>query len=229
MSGTPRITPRLLIGVFLVILGVLFTLENLGYADVEHYFEFWPLLFVVIGWTKWVQARSNPARLAAATWGLVGVWLILHNLDILPYSFWDFWPLLLILIGAWVIWQTMERSERRQSTVDPSSTVSALAIWSGADRKSSSADFRGGELTAIMGGCEVDLTQARIAEGEAVLDLFAVWGGIEVRVPPDWKIVSQVTAFMGAYEENAQPAPADSTQRLVLRGLAIMGAIEVKN
>lgn len=229
MSGTPRITPRLVIGVFLIVLGVLFTLENLGYADVEHYFDFWPLLFVVIGWTKWVQARSNPARMAAALWMVVGVWLILYNVGLVPYAFWDLWPVLLILIGVWVIWQTLERSERRQSDLDPASTVAAVAIWSGADRKSSTSDFRGGELTAIMGGCEVDLTQARIASGEAVLDVFAFWGGIEIRVPPDWKVVSQVSAFMGAYEESAQPAPPDSTQRLILRGLAIMGAVEVTN
>jgi predicted membrane protein len=229
MSGSPRITPRLLIGVFFVVLGVLFMLENMGYADVEHYFAFWPLILVVIGGTKWLQASTHPARMAAALWILVGVWLILYNVGLVPYAFWDLWPLLLILIGVWVIWQTTERSSTRQSAVDPSSTVSALAIWSGADRKSSSSDFRGGELTAIMGGCELDLTQARIAEGEAVLDLFAFWGGIEIHVPPDWKVVSQVTAFMGAYEESAQSAPADSTQRLVLRGLAVMGAIEVKN
>jgi predicted membrane protein len=229
MSEIPKITPRLLIGVFLVALGVLFLLENLGYADVEHYFDFWPLVLVAIGATKWVQARSNPARMAAGLWILVGVWLILYNVDLVPYAFWDLWPLVLILVGVWVIWQTMERSSRRESDVDPASTVSALAIWSGADRKSSSTDFRGGELTAIMGGCELDLSQARIVEGEAVLDLFAFWGGIEIRVPRDWKVVSEVTAFMGAYEQSADPAPADATQRLVLRGLAVMGAIEVKN
>lgn len=228
MNGTPKITPRLVFGIFLVALGVLFTLETLGYADVEHYFDFWPLLFVVIGGIKWGQAKSNPTRMAAAIWILVGVWLLLYNVGIVDYAFWDLWPALLILIGVWVIWHTMERSERQQSD-DPSSTMSAFCIMSGADRKSSSEDFRGGELTAIMGACEVDLTQAHITDGEAVLDLFAFWGGIEIRVPPDWVVVSQVTAFMGGYEESAQPAPTGSTQRLVLRGLAVMGAIEVKN
>jgi hypothetical protein len=128
-----------------------------------------------------------------------------------------------------LVWQTTRRHARREPSADPSATIAAVCIWSGADRKSSSADFRGGELTAIMGGCEVDLSQARIASGEAVIDLFAFWGGIEIRVPADWSVVSHVTAFMGAYEDGTTPPAGGSTQRLVLRGLAVMGAVEVKN
>ncbi len=231
MSSTKgfRITPQLLVGLFLVLLGVAFTLDNMGYANAGAFWEYWPLVLVAIGAVKWAQASTGPTRLAAGLWVLAGAWILFYNLEIIDYGFWDFWPLILVGIGGVIVWQTTHRHERREASADPASTVSAVCIWSGADRKSNSADFRGGELTAIMGGCEVDLRQARIADGEAVIDLFAFWGGIEIRVPADWSVVSHVSALMGGYEDGTKPPAGGSTQRLILRGLVVMGGVEVKN
>jgi len=224
-----RLTPQLIVGLFFVLVGVLFLLDNVGRVDIDHYFDFWPLVLIGVGLAKWGQCTTRTCRIGAAVWILVGGWILLWNLGVVPYDIWDFWPVLLILAGASVVWRTTQRHDRVAVGTDPVSTISALCIWSGADRKSNSPDFRGGELTAIMGGCEVDLTQAKIKNGEAVVDLFALWGGIDIRVPVDWTVVCQVTPFMGAYEDKTQPLAGNTTQRLVLRGLVIMGGIEVKN
>ena len=72
-----------------------------------------------------------------------------------------------------------------ERSTDANSTISGVAVLGGGHRGNNSRSFRGGELTAVMGGCEIDLRQAAI-EGEAVIDVFALWGGIEIRVPEDW-------------------------------------------
>ena len=94
-------------------------------------------------------------------------------------------------------------------------------------RKIGSQQFTGGEALAIMGGVEIDLTAARIA-GEAVIDVQAVWGGVEIRVPRDWKVVNKVVAVLGGFVDKTASAPAGAP-RLTIRGSAIMGGIEVKN
>jgi hypothetical protein len=100
---------------------------------------------------------------------------------------------------------------------------------SGVSRGSNAAEFRGADLTAIMGGCEIDLRQASVAPGqEAVVDVFAFWGGIEMRVPEDWTVVSRVTPLMGGIEDQTRPSPTAS-KRLQVRGFAIMGGISIKN
>ena len=70
------------------------------------------------------------------------------------------------------------------------------------------ADFKGGQATAVMGGCEIDLRHASMPEGRAaVLDTFAFWGGIEIRVPDDWEVVSQGSAALGGFVNNARSQP----------------------
>jgi predicted membrane protein len=91
------------------------------------------------------------------------------------------------------------------------------------------SDFKGGQATAVMGGCEIDLRHASMPESRAaVLDTFAFWGGIEIRVPDDWEVVSQGSAALGGFVNNARSLPG-SKRRLVVTGLAIMGGVEVKN
>ena len=90
------------------------------------------------------------------------------------------------------------------------------------------AAFRGGELTAFMGGCDIDLRQAAI-HGEAVIDVFAMWGGIDIRVPDDWRVIGRVTPIMGGFEDKTRPPRGAAAHTLVIRGFVLMGGVEVKN
>jgi hypothetical protein len=106
--------------------------------------------------------------------------------------------------------------------------VNAFVIMGGITRRLSSQDFKGGTVVAIMGGAKVDLRSASIAQGEAAIDVLAFWGGIEIRVPDDWIIVPQVFPFMGGFDDKTGSRPAGARKRLVVRGLAFMGGVEVK-
>jgi predicted membrane protein len=79
-----------------------------------------------------------------------------------------------------------------------------------------------------MGGCEIDLRQAAI-DGEAVIEVFALWGGIEIKVPEDWTIGSRVVPILGGFEDKTRPQRGAAAHRLLIRGFAIMGGIEIKN
>jgi hypothetical protein len=64
--------------------------------------------------------------------------------------------------------------------------------------------------------------------GEAVINVFAFWGGVTIKVPPDWTVILHGTPIMGGFEEKTATPPDDS-KRLIVRGYAIMGGVEVKN
>jgi predicted membrane protein len=116
-----------------------------------------------------------------------------------------------------------------RAAASPSSLISATAILGGVERRSSSQDFRGGSVTSFMGGCWVDLRSASIVPpNEPVLEVFAMFGGIEISVPPDWTVVSRVDPILGGFEDSTQ-APKEESKRLIVRGTVLMGGLEVKN
>jgi hypothetical protein len=108
------------------------------------------------------------------------------------------------------------------------STMNIVAIMAGVSRGNNSSNFRRADLMAFMGGCEIDLRKAAI-NGEAVIDIFCMWGGIEIRVPEDWTVVSHIVPIMGGVEDKTRPPQTATAHRLTLRGLALMGGIEIKN
>jgi hypothetical protein len=78
-----------------------------------------------------------------------------------------------------------------------------------------------------MGGCDIDLRQAAIS-GDAVIDVFAVWGGIRSRAGRLGGGV-QRHPLLGGVEDKTRPSLGSSQHRLTVRGLVVMGSVEVKN
>jgi predicted membrane protein len=226
------ITPRLVLGALVVLYGSLLLLDNLRILDADRLLDYWPAILIAIGVTVFVRARGLPGHVAALAWIAGGTLLLLDSLHILSVDIGELWPAALVLFGGYLIWQSMTGGGARPAAAaapsDGTASISTLAFMSGLNRKSNSPDFRGGEVTAIMGGCELDLTQASIASGEAVLDTFVWWGGIDIRVPEDWTVVGKVFPLMGGFEDKTRP-PKTADKRFVIRGLVVMGGIEIKN
>jgi hypothetical protein len=225
-----RIMPRLLIGLTILCAGLLWTLDNLNVLESERITQWWPAVVIVIGALRLFDPAAN--KVTSVIIALAGVGLLLDTLDYWDFDPGDFFPLAIALIGAKLVSDVFRRrpATRANGGVDADSVVHSFAFMAGVGKRSVSHDYRGGDANAIMGGVELDLREARIAPGqEAVLDAFAFWGGVEIKVPESWRVVSQVMPLMGAYEDNTASKGGGSGPTLVIRGVAIMGAIEVKN
>ena len=220
------IVPQLVIGLLIIIAGILFTLENVGVLDAQEYIRYWPAGLIAVGLVKLWQGRGG--AVGGFLFVFAGAWLLLESMDIVRISLWNLWPLLLVFAGASMVWRGMYGAPRDLATGDTHSTISAVAVLAGVNRGNNSKTFRGGSLTAVLGGCQVDLRQASI-EGEAVIDVFAMWGGIELKVPETWSVTGRVTPILGGYDDKSTPVRDGVTERLVVRGMVIMGGVEIKN
>jgi len=107
-------------------------------------------------------------------------------------------------------------------------TLSSFAFLGYSEKGSTSPRFQGADVTAIMGGCKIDLRGAGTDEDGAVIDAFAFWGGIKILVGEDWVVTNKVLPLLGGLDDRSRAAPGASKQLLV-RGTVIMGGVEVAN
>ena len=226
----PVFSAHLVFGLVVIAIGALFTLDNLNVMDGGMYLSrYWPAGLIAIGAAKMLESwRRRSGLMGGMLFAAVGTWLLLDNLRLVEASFLDFWPVLLVIAGAMIVWQGLHAGRLPAATGDHDSVISAVAVLSGVSRGSNSASFRGGELTAFMGACEIDLRQASI-DGEAVVDVFAMWGGVEISVPDNWRVIGQVTPLLGGFDDKTRPPQTATAHTLVVRGVVIMGGIEIKN
>ena len=82
-----------------------------------------------------------------------------------------------------------------------------------------------------MGGGTIDLRDCKPADNEVYFDLFALWGGIELIVPRNWQVNIEGMPLLGGIENQTHPDEEglSGRQRLLVKGTAIMGGLEVKN
>lgn len=214
---------RLVIGVSSLIIGCLFWLDRMGRVDAREYIRWWPLLLIAFGLAHLPQRRW----IAAAIYSMIGI-ALLPRVPFLPHfrlaDVVGLWPLLISAGGAALVLQTLRPAAK---DIAGSGAFRSFAWMGGAVRTIAAENFVGGDAVAVMGGCEINLTNAKL-QNDAVIDALSFWGGIEIIVPRTWRVEVEGTPLLGGIENRVRTNVTEGP-RLLVRGVAIMGGIEVRN
>ena len=215
-----------------VLIGLLLLLDNFDVLDAGLYLRFWPLILVVFGGARILYSSHRGGRFVGVVIVLIGAIFLVRELGVTSIGFHELWPLVLVLAGVSLLLGGTARGRipgEDHATSDSHSIVNAFAVLGGVQQSNNSRDFRGGEASAIMGGCEIDLRQASIQGEEAVISTFAMWGGIKIKVPPAWNVLIQGVPFLGGFDDKSVKPSDPSAKCLIVKGTAIMGGVEVTN
>jgi hypothetical protein len=224
-----RLTGRLVFGFLLVGFGLLWTLENLGVPGISELLHWWPALLVIYGLVRFTGIDGTRRVVSGVLFMLVGGWMLAREFGLVHISIFRLWPLWMVFVGATLVWRSMRGPGPDEEAVDRTAYPRPFAFMGGNARKVDSQQFVGLEATAVMGGVVADLTGTRPRGHEVVAEVFAWWGGIELIVPEDWRVVTEVMPIMGGVEDATRFAGGEPAATLIVRGLVVMGGVEVKN
>jgi hypothetical protein len=222
---------RLVIGLLVIALGALFMLDNLGVIAAGQILRWWPVLLLVYGGMRLTGAGCRRGLLMGILCTVLGGLLTLREAVGLSIDPWALWPLLLIAWGGSLLAGSRRHRHAAGATPvqDPDAGLNTFVVWSGIEHKVTSPSFRGGEITAIMGGAEIDLRQARMPEGRAVVHVTILWGGVELFVPGDWMVSVEALPLMAGIEDSSRAPSGEARGHLVVKGLVLMGGLEIRN
>jgi predicted membrane protein len=220
-----RSAGQIIFGLVVVLIGIGFLLDALNFVNFTQALRTWWPLFIILGGL--VSLISNPRVIL---WPLViiavGALLQVRELGLLTFNPWSLiWPVVIIIFGVSVLVKggvSQKRQEYKEGDLD------LFAGFSGHEAKSSSEDFKGGKATAIFGGIELDLRKAVIKE-KADLEVFAAFGGIEIRVPEGWKVEVSGTPILGGWEDKTDVPKDKNAPVLSIQGTCLCGGVSIKN
>jgi hypothetical protein len=215
---------RLVWGAALLTAGIIGWLDHTGQLRAYDYLEWWPLIVIALGLAHLPQRQWITAVVLVA----IGV-LFLPPLPFLPHlrlsMILGLWPLMISIGGASLIRQALRPAAKDAALTN---SFHSVAIMGGVGRSVASSDFLGGDAVAVMGGCEINLSAAKITK-EAVIDVLAFWGGMDIRVPRGWRIENETTAILGGVADKTDRDVPAGAPTLIIRGVAIMGGVEIKH
>ncbi|MFO7549465.1 MAG: hypothetical protein R6X29_11450 [Acidimicrobiia bacterium] len=189
---------RVLLGLTLIGVGVLFLMDLTGWVDAWAFIgTWWPVVFIVLGG---IQIFGGPRPLLAPSllivFGLVMLLFTTGLIDVSPGLV--FLPLAAIVAGVMFLFEGQE-----SDSGDARDGITTIGIFSGAEAKSTSLRFRGATMLAAFGAASIDLTEAEI-EDRAVIDALVLFGGGDVIVPEHWKVVVSGIPLFGGWSNKAR-------------------------
>jgi hypothetical protein len=212
---------QLVLGTVVILAGVVLLLDRLGVVAAGSVWAvFWPLLLAAFGLAALLvvpRAWLGPVLLVA-----FGVYWLLETLDVVHISAWTYvLPVAIIVLGLSILIASTTHQ-------DDADRITGLVLFWGANRRSVSQRFRSASLTAIFGGINLDLRTASFT-GTARVDAFALLGGVDIKVPPTWRVRMIGLPALGGWTDKTNPPGYPDAPVLEVHVVSILGGVTLKH
>jgi predicted membrane protein len=226
---------RIMMGIVIVIAGVLAFLNNVGVIHNLDIWDYWPVIFILIGIGRFFRPYTGGSQyVEGLILTVIGSLLLMNNLDLMVFNIDTYWPLLLVLVGALIIINSFSAHHAASGSSDRD-FINVTSILGGSNYNYDAKNLKGGKMTAFMGGSKLDMRNAEMEGDSMVMDAFLMMGGMELLVPAHWRIVLQATPILGGVDDKTKTkdevktGKGAKTKELIVKGLVIMGGIDIKN
>jgi predicted membrane protein len=243
---------KVMAGAILLVIGGFLLLNKLNIFFLPDSFEWWPL--ILLFWGLYLGAKHNYQK---SSWviltGLGAIFMLTENID----NAGGFaWPIAFIALGFWIIMRKKKTGDhlgdadywdkkyKTATGVPPTDSntagttpplshddiLDATAIFGGVNKSIFSKSFRGGDITNIFGGTELDFTHADI-NGRAIIDITQVFGGTKIIVPSNWQLIVDMSAIFAGTDDKRMKSvqTAKSDKVLIIKGVSLFAGLEIRS
>ncbi|MFH1161405.1 MAG: DUF5668 domain-containing protein [bacterium] len=221
-------------GIIVILIGLALLSVNTGAipSSWKYIIFSWQMLLITIGV---VSLFGKDSYIPGIILILIGGIFIIPKFGVLPFSVHNlFWPAILIAAGLIILFRGFGRHPFRHHREDlrlEDGYINEENVFGGSKQRVTHQQFKGGKISCVFGGAEVDLTQAALAPGEHTLEISVIFGGATVVVPADWKIILKTSSFLGGFEDKRRliKESPDPSSVLIIKAEAIFGGGEIKS
>ena len=232
-------------GIIIFVAGAAYLAKEMGVALPEWLFT-WQMFLIVLG--LFVGVKHSFRNFGWIVLVGVGAAFMLEeyvpDMHVKVYL----WPILIMALGLKMIFRPHGRYNRRwerhmygrrggrfsafgnEKSSSSEDTVEIDLVFSGFRKNIISKDFKGGTISCVFGGGELNLSQADI-NGEAILEVNQVFGGVKIIVPANWEVKTDKTSAVcgDISDKRHNQTETNSNKILVVKGSVVFGGIDIRN
>ena len=236
------------VGIVFLLVGIVFLVRQADWLILPDWLFTWPVLLIVVGL---VSGISNSFQRTSWIWPvLIGSAFLIDRefmeIDIFEYTL----PIVLIVVGISMIQKSNRKSNQASwgSSMSQEGEASQAAnthfssnsepfiaisnVLNSSTIRVTSKEFKGANLSNIVGGLEVDFSQVDF-EGESIrIDLTQIMGGATFYVPENWEIRQHYTTLLAGFEDKRRSLGNNvegDKKILHLNGFQVLSGIQIKD
>ncbi len=223
---------NILWGIVLIILGIVWGLNALEIAKINLLFDGWWTLFIIV--PCFIDLFKEKNKIGNLVGLLIGILLLLACRDIISFKLiWKLaFPIFLVGLGLSIIFKDLfnNKIKEEMKKINKGKQKEYFAIFGSEEINLDKEEFTGCELSAVFGGVNLDLTNAKLKE-DVIINASAIFGGIDIIVPKDInvKIVSNCI-FGGASDERhiKNKKEEENERTIYVNATCIFGGLDIK-
>jgi predicted membrane protein len=221
------------LGILFILFGISMLLQQLGLWDSGDLIStWWPMILIAIGLTKLTSKSGSKTSGVILT--LIGLFFQMKELNLITVSIAEiFWPVIIIAIGISILIprKTFNSDYKVFSKEINDEVIDKFSLFSAIKARNISGNFRGGSLVTIFGGIDLDLRDSIISKDGAKLEVTAVFGGMNIIVPSEWRVVVKGVPIFGgcSNKTHSNNSANENAPVLVINYFAAFGGLDVRN
>jgi hypothetical protein len=233
---------KTLFGVVAIAFGIIYCGDVFGFWNISSFNGWWTLFIIIPAIGNMLSSKIDIGNIAFL---FLGIWLLISQQGWIDSKMLNgiTVSLALIILGLYLIFGELksvskiksqkaeivsETDFRRKTTQSESDTPSFLAIFGGNHSKCSSKNLRGGDATAILGGIELDLSDA-VPAGSVTFNVTAIFGGIDIVPPKGFQVETTGVALLGGCDNQVGNLSDDGMPIFTIRYFTFFGGVDIVN
>ncbi len=209
-----------LLGLILMGVGIILLLDNFNVIPGLPYYVFhWANIFFVLSVVNLFSGKYRGAVL------FIGLWSFFTLHEFWGWQFEEFWPLIIMVVGLSII---LKNKQKQRGGISDDHFFDDVNIFNNGKQVYTNQHLEGGKVTNIFGAGDIDLRRSMPVDG-AVIEIFTMFGGCNLIVPPDWNVSVTTTAIFGGFEDKRDTSVAQNGPTLYVKGITIFGGGELRS
>jgi hypothetical protein len=107
-------------------------------------------------------------------------------------------------------------------------TDNMVSVLGGTTRKGVWKPARSTRILNILGGADLDFTEAVMPPGVTEIDMFCVLGGADIKVPPGVRVETDLVPILGGVDNKVDTPDDPNCPTIRIRGFLLLGGLDIK-
>ena len=224
---------RILWGIVLVLLGIIWGLNATGVTNIDIFFDGWWTLFIIVPSAISLVNPKNNGKVSSVICLVIGIFLLLGSLDVFDFDIlWEILlPAIVVIIGLSLIFGNRVKTDVKEKidNADFSNTEVITATFGEQNINKAEEKFEKANLDAVFGSIKLDLRDADL-KNETYIKASAIFAGITILVPKNVEVKIKSTPIFGGVTNECLDAKTNKNAKktIYIDGFALFGGIEIK-
>lgn len=224
---------RILWGIVLVLLGIIWGLNATGVTNIDIFFDGWWTLFIIVPSAISLVNPKNNGKVSSVICLVIGIFLLLGSLDVFDFDIlWEILlPVIVVIIGLSLIFGNKAKTTLKEKidNTDFSNVEVITATFGEQNINKAGEKFEKANLDAVFGSIKLDLRDADL-KNETYIKASAIFAGITILVPKDVEVKIKSTPIFGGVTNECldEKTNKNAKKTIYVDGFALFGGIEIK-